>query len=593
MITKFANSLIVFCLMPLCSVSAADVGVTYTFADKRVETIACPLVGEGAVRRFRLKASDIPAGVKQIEVVPDFAVAKTGEEGYYVMPNGFLGTFRQQDGEQIVTRIPMPMFGMKTESQTFVAMVTGMPHAYRLVARAKSGVYRLFPRFVLDGHGVYEDLAIDYHMLSGKDANYSGMARAYRKYQLGRKACVPLKERMKTCPELAYAARSAEVRIRLAWKPAPSPVEEQTLATEPEVKIAVTFDRVGEILSKLKGQGVPEAEICLVGWNRKGHDGRYPQLFPVEEELGGELKLRQLIKTAQEMGFQIVGHTNSTDAYRISEVWDEEYVVKNADQTLSKNSCWSGGRMYNLCPQRSYERFAVKDLPAVAELGFRGAHYIDVLSIVRPRSCFDPSHPLNANQSAVWLNKIMQLGKENFGAVASEGPYDFCCGNLDYALYVSFDSYSRPKTDMVDRIVPIWQLVYHGIILSNPFSKTTNYTIKGDLAKVKLAEFGGRPLFYFHSKFVTTNRNWMGDEDISCETDEALAAAVAAVKAGVEDYGRRSHLQTEFMEEHEMLAPEVSRTVYSNGSEIIANCSDDDFVYQGRTVGSLSYVLVE
>ena len=85
----------------------------------------------------------------------------------------------------------------------------------------------------------------------------------------------------------------------------------------------------------------------------------------------------------------------------------------------------------------------------------------------------------------------------------------------------------------------------------------------------------------------------MGDEDISCETDEALAAAVAAIKAGVDDYNRRSHLQAEFMEEHELLAPDVSRTVYSDGSEIVANYSSDDFVYKDRTVKSLSYIVVE
>ena len=141
--------------------------------------------------------------------------------------------------------------------------------------------------------------------------------------------------------------------------------------------------------------------------------------------------------------------------------------------------------------------------------------------------------------------------------------------------------------------VPIWQLVYHGIILSNPFSKTTNYTLKGDLARVKLAEYGGRPLFYFHSTFVTTKRNWMGDEDISCETDQAVATGMAAIKAGVEDYNTRWHLQTEFMEEHEMVAPNVSRTVYSDGSEIVANYSSDDFAYRGRTVRSLSYIVVD
>jgi len=577
--------------LPVVSGLAASISLTYTFADKRVQTVTHPLVQTGNVQRLHLKAADIPAGVKRIEPLPEFATARTGEDGYFMTPNGFIGTFKEQNGEEIVRRIPMPIFGMKNPRGTFAAIVSGMPHAFTLVAQAKDGVYKIFPRFELDQRGAYADLIIDYYMLSGEDADYSGMARTYRKYQLDRKACIPLKQRMKTSPELAYAARSVEIRIRQAWKPAPSPVEEQTPATEPEMKVAVTFDRVSEILDELKKQGVEKAEICLVGWNQRGHDGRYPQLFPVEEQLGGEKKLRQLIKKAQRMGFQIVGHTNSTDAYRISEVFDEKYIVKTESGKLSRNSVWSGGRMYNICPQRSYELFAVKDLAAVSALGFRGAHYIDVLSIVPPRSCYDSRHPLNANESALWLNKIMNVGKKNFGAIASEGGYDFCCGNLDYALYVSFDSYSQPPTKMLDRGIPIWQLVYHGIILSNPYSKTTNYTIKDPLAKVKLAEYGGRPLFYFNSKFVTTQKNWMGDEDITCGTDQELSSGVRAIKAGYDDYKMRSHLETEFMEKHDLIAPQVTRTVYSDGSIIIANTGTSDYNDRGQVVKAISYIL--
>jgi hypothetical protein len=574
------------------SVNGADVKVIYTFADKTTKTVTKPLVHEGNVEHFRLKAADLPAGVNNIEVLPDYATAKTGEDGYFVMPNGYLGTFRLKDAVQFVKRVPMPVYGMKTTRCTFAAIVTGMPNAFYLIARAKAGVYTCSSKFTLDRFGMYDDIAIDFHMLSGDDANYSGIARTYRKYQLDRKACTPLTERIKKHPELAYCMDSPEIRVRQAWKPAPSPVEEQTLETEPPMKVTTTFDRVGDIVDSLKKAGVTKAEICLVGWNRKGHDGRYPQIFPVEPDLGGEVKLRALIKKAQKAGFQIVGHTNSSDAYRISNVWDEEYVIKTEGGKLSKNAAWSGGRMYNLCPQRSYELFAIKDLPAVAKLGFRGAHYIDVLSIVKPRACYNDKHPLNADQSALWVNKILALGRENFGAIASEGGYDFCCDNLDYALYVSFDPYGLKNKNMIDRIVPFWQLVYHGIILSNPFSKTTNYTIKDKLARVKLAEFGGRPLFYFDSKFVTTKKNWMGDEDITCATDEALASAVKAIKAGVDDYKVRKYLQSEFMEKHEMLTLNVSRTVYSDGSEIIANAGDVDYSYKGRSVEAMNYAVI-
>lgn len=57
-----------------------------------------------------------------------------------------------------------------------------------------------------------------------------------------------------------------------------------------------SLDDVALILDELKNAGVKKAEICLVGWNKGGHDGRYPQILPIEEKIGGETKLRELIK---------------------------------------------------------------------------------------------------------------------------------------------------------------------------------------------------------------------------------------------------------------------------------------------------------
>ena len=70
-----------------------------------------------------------------------------------------------------------------------------------------------------------------------------------------------------------YSVNSVMIRVRLGCKPAPAKILHQTLETEPPVKVACDFDRVGDILEELKRQGVDKAEICLVGWNVKGHDG--------------------------------------------------------------------------------------------------------------------------------------------------------------------------------------------------------------------------------------------------------------------------------------------------------------------------------
>ena len=571
-------------LAALCASGAlaAQVELTFTFTDKHVEkkTLAAEPDAKGVVR-VTLKRSELPQGLASVLVLPDFASAKTGEAGYFVMPNGEFGTFHERNGERTAKNyMPMPVFGMKNPRATFVAIVTGLPYDFTLVTRAKEGVYTITPRFELAGRPASGDIAVNYHLLTGDRADYSGMAQTYRKYQLDRKACVPLKERIKTRTELAYAANSIEVRIRQGWKPMPTCVTNQTHATEPPMKVAVTFDRVGEILDAFKRQGIEHAEVCLVGWNQKGHDGRFPEVFPVEEQLGGETKLRQLIKKAQAMGFQIVCHSNSSDAYTIADTWDMEYVIKNPDGTPSTHAVYGGGRMYDVCPQRAFERFAPKELRGIADLGFRGLHYIDVLTVVQQHACYDPRHPLNRNQGAAWVGKIMGEAQEVFGGSASEGGHDFCCGQLDYALYASI---VPPKPHpMVDRFVPFWQLVYHGIILNNPFPTTCNYTIKDVTSRLQLVEFGGRPFFYFYSNYRDNNDAWMGKEDLTCGDAAALTASVAKIKEGYDEYNALSALQTEFMERHEAVDKDVYRVVYSNGAELIANYRREAFSCRAR-----------
>ena len=588
--------LTVFCV---CGLMAAQVELTYTFTDKHEEkkTVSVTPDAKGVVTVI-VKRSQLPQGVEWVSVLPDFATAKVGEEGYYVTPDGFLGTFRLQNGAYMIGgpsvvhgRNYMPIFGMKNPRATFVGLVATMRFEYDLHVRAKEGVYTIAPRFRVAGFVPPDDIVIHYHLLEGRNADYAGMARAYRNYQLLREVCKPISVRIKEQPELDYAARCPEIRIRQGWKPAPSPVMEQSLATEPPMKVAVTFDRVGDILDALKRVGVKRAQLCLVGWNQKGHDGRWPQMFPVEEALGGEAKLRRLIRKAHRMGYRIVGHTNSSDGYSIANVWDWDLPVKRQDGTPYSHAVWSGGRMYSLCPQRVFERFYPQDIRKVADLGFRGLHYIDVITIVQPPRCFDPNHPCTPKESAMWFDRILAACKDHIGGGSSEGGFDYACGNLDYALYVYFGGLSGKHNAMHDRLIPIWQLVYNGIILNNPFTETVNAPAKDLFTQTKLVEFNGRPTFYIYSKFKSDNKNWMGEIDLRCATDEELKQTAAFVKKGYDEFEALSDLQFEFMEQHEQLAPNVFRTAFSNGAEIICNYTDSDYVHKGQTIAPNRYRL--
>ena len=161
------------------------------------------------------------------------------------------------------------------------------------------------------------------------------MAREYRRYQLTAGGCVPLKERVEADPRLKRSAEGISVRIRMGWKPAPSPVENQTPETEPPMHVACTFARAGQIAEALYASGVRNAELCLVGWNYGGHDGRFPQIFPPDPRLGGEEKLRELIRRTKALGYNIVCHDDATAAYTIADCFDEEYLLKTKDGGLA------------------------------------------------------------------------------------------------------------------------------------------------------------------------------------------------------------------------------------------------------------------
>ena len=544
----------------------------------------------GGVERLVVPIRDIPVDCKRLEVHHQYANAKKGDEGYWVFPNGMMGTFRLDNGKYSLGRSPLQVQGVKTKAKTFAAVVKGMKYEYSMEVVADKGNYKIFPSFNIAqmGFAPYEDIVIDYYTLKGDDANYSGMARAYRKSQLESGAVKPIKERMKKQPYLEYASKAPEIRIRQAWKPAPPKIEFQTVENEPKVGVYVTFDRVGEIIDELKSKGVEKAELCLVGWNVSGHDGRYPQLFPVEPLLGGEAKLRALIKKAKDAGYLIVCHTNSTDCYTIADTFSDYITCKDVSGNPQMGGKWSGGKMFKLCAQVSWDNYARKDLPKVRDLGFFGLHYIDVVSCVKPYDCHDHMHPLNRAQYAEYMNRIMALARDTFGGAASEGPFDHVAGNLDYALYISFNVMGKQPA-LVDRVVPLWQIVYNGIILSNPSAETTNYSIKDAKTRLKQIEFGGRPAFYYHSAFMGNGRNWMGNTDLRCQTQQELKASGDAIKAACDEFAKLSHLQLEFMDFHDEIAPNVFITRWANGDEIVSNYSDKPYTFKGKTVKPLAY----
>lgn len=530
----------------------------------------------------------IPEGIEYLDFIEQSFRTQAGSDGYYVIADcdghgSYLCSFiERKNAEKIYKQNLMPIFGVKKGDECTLIISEGFKYELSLVFGIRDGEYYIYPRFYLYGRKPYEDISFRFIEMPS-DSGYSEMAVAYRNYKLKNGDCETLKEKSERRKELKYAMDAPEIRIRLGWKETPPKILEQTEENEPQVKVACDFNRVFDIIDELKAQKVEKAQLCLVGWNVGGHDGRYPDVFPVEKALGGEERLRELIRYAEKNGYQIVCHTNSTDCYSISKRFSEDIVVKNHDGSLSVNPIsWSGGRMYHLCPVKAYE-YAMEDLPKIRELGFKGLHYIDVITTVRLRNCYDENHLSNSKQTLEIYEKIMKLCHDEFGGFASEGVFDFGVKYLDYGLYTVF---SIVEEELLDENIPFWEIVYHGIILYNPMTDTVNFSIKEKKNELRLIERGGKPTFYFYSKHIdgAENTDWLGREDLICDTDEQLRYSVSRIKEGLEAYADYKELQTEFIEKHEKIDSDVYVTTYSNGVKVCCDYSKGTVTMQSKNV---------
>lgn len=578
---KIAFALLVCLLM---SVATAD----------SVRVVVCrgreQMTNQVAVTKGRIRLPRQEIGkADSVVVTPSFATAFCGDDGYFVLPNGMLGRFNGKQGKVVApaTSNPMPLWGMKTPQRTFSVRIDGLPWDCDVRVDCANGRYELSMIFNCGGDVPEEDIDLTVTEFS-QEAEYPDMARHYRNYRLSRGEISPISERLVAQPLLSNAVDAVEVRIRQAWKPAPSSVEEQTVSNEPPMHVAVTFDKAVELVRACKCAGIRAAEFCLVGWNRKGHDGRYPDIFPVEPELGGDAGLLRFVRETRKCGYLAVCHNNHSDAYSIASRWNAADIVVLRNGGLSKNQNYSAGRMYDLCPQVAWDRFVEGDLKAISAFGFRGLHYIDVLSIVPPRRCFAEAHRLTRRQSAKLVNRMLEESRRVFGGSASEGGFDFCAGSLDSALYVYFGSPDDPLPPLIDRRVPFWQLVYHGIILSNPFGRSWNAHVSSEKCRLSVVEFGGRTTFYVNSKFYGKDLGAL--PDIRIDTPENFSRAVDAIRRGAEEYGRLADLQFCFMEDHKQIAPRVVKVSYSNGDSVYVNYGESESGVEGLVVPARGFI---
>lgn len=522
-----------------------------------------------------------------MDVLSFFGATHDGEEGYIVFPDGsgalmhyttphpqavqeisavIYGddTFSPESRPFFYQPAVLPVFGLVSGDAAFAAMITqGDFDASIAVGRSGKGisynhvwtqfVFRRKGRFSLTGGQptrLYEpgrttgDREIRYCFLTGESANYVGMATRYREFLIHERG--------------AHRIGDDVPLIRLLFFMG---IERSTWFLRDLIKMT-TFAEAQEMLADLEAAGVSRLDVILLGWNRGFVAFRYPQRLPVEPRVGGADGLRALANDVSARGQRLYLHDNYlTAAPGARGVFPFSDAIRGVDGLPVAVE-----GTYLLNPQVSLRKFAVRDVPEMADLGASGLWLDYFATLAWPDT--NDRYPLSReNFAASWM-QIARLVREQFGAVAMKGGNSYAIPYADMVDGVPLDS---THYDLFDETVPFYQIVAHGLLSYS--GESYNVYNDGKRTFLRYVEYGAVPIFSLTqassslllrtqtSGFYSTQYGFWRDEIIrQYQAMETLAP-----------------LANQFIVGHARLAEDVYQTTYEDGTRVVVNYSTQPY----------------
>lgn len=436
-------------------------------------SIAPEGVHEGMPRLYR---------VLGLEVLPEFGAAKTGEEGYLTLPNWFgCQTFFGKDypreawqtiyssNDEWENNCNAPVFGITRAHGTLCGLVAGGDEDARLVSHVhweKRQANSVHPYLVWrweQQDDIIEGAREVRYRFAPADCpqgeGYAFVGTVYREFLRAERGVQTWAEKAKTRPEAMDYVERFFLKIFMGYK-------EPDAEGQGTYHCTTTCDEALQIIQQCLDRGMKKLTVILVGWGQDGHDGKPPTYLPVDERVGGEAKMQELIGWCKEHDILLGVHTSHAAAYSCSDEFDRDDIIRHRSGEHWESIIWSGGQAHRVCPEISLNKHVKRDLPALAELGFHGHHHYDAVGGFM--CCYSDKHPVRERSRYIELiREECRVAIRTMGGLSTEMPYGQYFGVMDGF----FHCHSNPGAFLracpigqyfLDRPVPMLGVALHG-----------------------------------------------------------------------------------------------------------------------------------
>ena len=410
---------------------------------------------------------------------------------------------------------------------------------------------------------IHTDLQVRYCLLSGEEANYSGMANVYRNYLL--------ENGLVTKADCSY-----NTRVDLMGTD-----REEFLFGTTAVTMT-TVDNAKQIYAQLREHGVSSVLSVYKGWQDGGVYSWPVSDYKADSAIGGTAALTELIREQAEQGYDVYLYDNatlvndSTTAFTfdvMKMVNKRTFKIETRDQVYDL--------FYYLLPSRTggnlsrlAEKLNGKDLDNLALTGVTNT----LFSYSSKGSYYSRSDTLASYINAVEaVDGKLDLLMENPNAYMwkyTDAYLDMPLGSSDY-LYV-------------DQDIPFLSMVLKGILPM--YSRYVNFEANKTENFLQMVESGIYPSFYLTwnetSQLIYTNSSNL--YSLEFETYRDTVAEYDAALRQLAQLTQDAHILC-----HETLAAGVVKVTYSNGLEVFVNYTEHDFTAGGITVAAQCYKVGE
>lgn len=409
----------------------------------------------------------------------------------------------------------------------------------------------------------HSDLQVRFLFLSGDQANYAGMANAYREYLLDNGAL-----ELQNC---GYHTRIDFLGTeRESWVLGTSAV------------VMTTVEDIREIYSDLSAAGVTELFTVYKGWQKGGLYNIPISKYAADSKIGGTGNLTELIQDAEAEGIRFYLYN---DALRINP--DEKNASFNVIKKINKRRYEEETyqdvyeTMMYLTPARS--KYMTDKL--IKSYMAKGVDNLCIAGISSNLFSYNYSGTNYTRYDTAASYAEMVAGIAEKTELVLEQPFAYLWSDteafLDMPLYTSSYIFE-------DESVPFLSIVLKGVM--PVYSEYVNFEANKQEFFLKIVETGSYPSFYItkgsSSELLYTNSSdiYSSEYDVYRDTILEYARSLKALDEKVAGA---------FIVGHEITGNGVTVVTYDNGVKIYVNYSLTDQTVDGITIGAMSYEVGE